>query len=86
MEVMLVTSSIRDLIRDRNRVADIPDFIAQGRDQGMQTLEQHLAQLVDNGSITVDTASASAADPAGFELHLKSLKKKPRSQRETQPV
>jgi twitching motility protein PilT len=87
MEVMLVTPTIRDLIRDRNRVADIPDFIAQAREQhGMQTFEQHLARLVASGAVTVDAASATAADPAAFELQLKSLKKKSRSQRETQPV
>jgi twitching motility protein PilT len=87
MEVMVVNPTIRDLIRDRNRVADIPDFIAQAREQhGMQTFEQHLAQLVESGTISVDTASATAADPAAFELQLKSLKKKSRSPRETQPV
>ena len=63
------------------------EVIAQAREQhGMQTFEQHLAQLVESGAITVDAASATAADPAAFELQLKSLKKKSRSQRETQPV
>jgi twitching motility protein PilT len=43
LEIMLVTSTIRDLIRDRNRTGEIRDHIAEGKDQyGMQTFDQCL--------------------------------------------
>ncbi|HSH45734.1 MAG TPA: PilT/PilU family type 4a pilus ATPase, partial [Longimicrobiales bacterium] len=47
VEVMVVTATIRDAILDPNRVDEIADFIAQGKEQyGSQTFDQHLMELV----------------------------------------
>ncbi|OGU02615.1 MAG: type IV pili twitching motility protein PilT, partial [Gemmatimonadetes bacterium RBG_16_66_8] len=74
LEVMIVTPTIRDLIRDRNRVSEIKDYIEEGRDQyGMQSFDQHLMDLVDDGSVTFETARAAASNPADFELKLRTL-------------
>jgi twitching motility protein PilT len=75
LEIMIVTPTIRDLIRDRNRVGEIREYIAEGRDQyGMQTFDQHLMDLVASGSVTFETARATASNPADFELQLKTLR------------
>jgi len=69
-EVMVVTSTIRDLIVDQ-RISEIRDFIAEGREQyGMQTFDQHLADLVTQGVVAFDVALAAATQPADFELRM----------------
>ncbi len=77
LEVMLVTPTIRDLILDKDRVGEIHDFIAEGREQyGMQTFDQHLTELVQNDEIDFDTALAAASRPADFELNLKTFRRR----------
>jgi len=74
LEVMLATAAIRDLIKDRNRVAEIKDYIEEGRDQyGMQSFDQHLMELVGTGAVTFETAKAAATNPADFELKLRTF-------------
>ncbi len=80
LEIMLVTSTIRDLIRDRNRVAEIRDYIAQGKDQyGMQTFDQHLMDLVESGDVTFEVARGAASNPSDFELQLRTLRRRSRT-------
>ncbi len=74
LEVMIATAAIRDLIRDRNRVAEIKDFIEEGRDQyGMQSFDQHLMELVSDGTVSYETALAASSNPADFELKIQML-------------
>jgi twitching motility protein PilT len=74
LEVMVATAAIRDLIKDRNRVAEIKDYIEEGRDQyGMQSFDQHLMELVGTGNVTFETAKAAATNPADFELKLRTF-------------
>ena len=69
-EVMIVTAAIRDLILEQ-RIGEIRDFIADGREQyGMQTFDQHLADLVTEGVVSFDVALAAATQPADFELKM----------------
>jgi twitching motility protein PilT len=76
LEIMICTATIRDLIRDRNRVSEIRDLIEEGRDQyGMQTFDQHLMDLVTAGAVTFETARAAASNPSDFELKLKTLRR-----------
>jgi twitching motility protein PilT len=82
-EVMIVTPTIRDLIID-NRVAEIRDYISDGHVQyGMQTFDQHLTQLVNDGEITFEVALAAATRPADFELNFRTLS---RGQRAPTPL
>ncbi len=77
LEIMIATSTIRDLIRDRNRVGEIKDYIEEGRDQyGMQSFDQHLMELVDSDTVTFETAMAAASNPSDFELKLKTFRRK----------
>ncbi len=76
-EIMICTPEIRERIRDRTRVAEIGDAIEAGRDEhGMQSLDQHLLELVSAGVITGDTAMAASTDAEEFGRKLKGLKRK----------
>jgi len=77
LEIMVATPTIRDLIRDRNRVAEIKDYIEEGRDQyGMQSFDQHLMELVNDETVTFETAKAAASNPSDFELKLKTFRRR----------
>jgi len=70
-EVMMVTPTIADCILDPERVSEIRDHIAQGREQyGMQTFDQSLADLVDRGEVSFEVARAAATSPSDFELRM----------------
>jgi twitching motility protein PilT len=76
LEIMICTPAIRDLIRDRSRVGEIKDYIADGRDQyRMQTFDQHLIDLVEGNMVTFEAAKAAASNPADFELQLKTFRR-----------
>ena len=66
-EVMIVTSTIRDLIAEGN-IVEIRDYIADGAQYGMRTFDQHLIELVNGNEVTFEVAKAAATNPADFEL------------------
>ena len=77
LEVMLVTPTIRELMLDRDRVGEIRDFIADGREQyGMQTFDQHLTDLVASDEIDFDVALAASSRPSDFELKMKTFRRR----------
>ena len=61
-EVMIATSAIRNLIRER-KTHQIYTLIQGGGDIGMQTLDQHLLRLHADGLITAEEALAKASNP-----------------------
>jgi twitching motility protein PilT len=74
VEVMVVTPLIRDLIMDEDRTGQIREAIAEGRDQyGMQTFDQHLMELVQQGLVSYDVARSAATRPADFDLQMRTL-------------
>lgn len=75
-EVMTVTPTIRALMLDKDRVGEIPDFIAAGREQyGMQTFDQHLADLVQHDEVEFEVALAASTRPSDFELKMKTFRR-----------
>jgi twitching motility protein PilT len=73
-EVMVVTGTIRDCIRDPERVPEIFDLIAEGRDHyGSQTFDQHLADLVREELVSFEVAKAAATNPSDFDLKMNFL-------------
>jgi twitching motility protein PilT len=71
VEVMRMTRSIRECIRDANRTAEIPDHIAKGRElMQMQTFDQHLLDLYQANKISLETAQAAASNPRDFATQL----------------
>jgi len=70
-EVLVVTPAVRDMIADGNRISEIRDYIAEGKEQyGMQTFDQHLAELVTSGEVTFETALEAATNPSDFKLKM----------------
>jgi twitching motility protein PilT len=71
-EIMINTPAIKDLILEGTRIAEIRDFIEEGREQyGMQTFDQCLADLVGRGEVTFEVAKAAASNPSDFELKMR---------------
>jgi twitching motility protein PilT len=74
VEVMRATATISDLILDPDRTDEIPDLIAEGREQyGSQTFDQHLMDLVSSDLVDFDIAKAAATNPSDFELKMRTL-------------
>ncbi|MFE4467555.1 type IV pilus twitching motility protein PilT [Leifsonia sp. NPDC056824] len=65
-EVMLTTPAIANLIRE-GKTYQIGSMMQAGRDLGMHTMDQHLADLVDSGAITRGAAFEKAHDPVGLD-------------------
>jgi len=64
-EVLNATSAVRNQIRE-NKTYQISSIIQTGTKQGMQTLDQSLARLVDRGLVTLDDARMKAKDVGEF--------------------
>jgi twitching motility protein PilT len=73
-EIMPVTLTMRDAIRDANRMDDIYELIEEGQSQyGSQTFDQHLMQLVREGLVDFQIAMAAANSPSDFDLKMNTL-------------
>lgn len=68
-EVLVANNAVRNLIRE-GKVHQIPNVIATGAAEGMITLDKQLVQLVTQGAITAEEASAWALDQKNFKLQL----------------
>ena len=64
-EIMVGTPAIRNLIRE-DKVAQMYSAIQTGRKDGMQTLDQHLTELVDKGIVSRQVARHKAVNKAAF--------------------
>ncbi len=65
LEILMGSVAIRNLIREQKSHL-INNAITTSRKEGMQLLDQHLAQLVGEGVVTADEAMRFAAEPANF--------------------
>ncbi|MEY9851718.1 twitching motility protein PilT [Leifsonia sp. EB41] len=64
-EVLKMTPAIANLIRE-GKTYQIASMMQAGRDLGMHTMDQQLADLVNRGVITHRTGMDKAHDPSGF--------------------
>src|SRR5438128_2492428 len=79
LEILIATGTARDMIKDPNRVPELQDYIRESREQYvMQTFDQHLMDLVGDGSVTDETAMAASSNPADFELQMRTLRRRSR--------
>lgn len=69
VEILMATSGVRNLIR-RGDDHQLRANIETGRLEGMQTLEQSLAELVRSGRISRETAYAHSSHPEDVRRHL----------------
>ena len=71
MEVMIVTQTVQEYVRDPARTEGLKDVIEKGRQQyGMQSFDQHLSDLYRSNTITLQTATHAATNPSDFERAL----------------
>ncbi|MDF1561525.1 MAG: PilT/PilU family type 4a pilus ATPase [Deltaproteobacteria bacterium] len=67
-EVMLTTRSIQEFIRDEERTGEIKDYLEKNRGLlGTQSFDQHLAELLSQGKVTLDVAKEAATNPSDLE-------------------
>lgn len=72
VEVMLNNPGIAGLIRD-NTVKQIPNAIAGGAEDGMQTFNMSLAQLLRDGLIREDDAMLASDNPDELKMNLQGI-------------
>ncbi|MDH3205479.1 MAG: PilT/PilU family type 4a pilus ATPase [Gemmatimonadota bacterium] len=71
VEVMIMTATIRDCVRDQDRMEEIGDLIEEGREHyGSQSFDQHLQELVQSKEVAFEVAKAAANNPADFDLKM----------------
>lgn len=73
MEVCIGTGRISEAIIDPDRTGTINDLIADGGYYGMQTFDQHLAELVQAGTISLDAALNAATNPQDLTVRLRAM-------------
>lgn len=66
LEIMRCNSALRNLIRE-DKIAQMFSAIQTGQSQGMQTLDQHLTQLVHDEVIAKEVARVVALDKSIFQ-------------------
>jgi twitching motility protein PilT len=64
-EIMITTPAIANLIRE-GKTYQIASMMQAGGDAGMHTMDQHLADLVNAGTIRRKAAEEKVHDPEGF--------------------
>lgn len=65
LEIMICTGAIRNLIRE-DKIAQMYSSIQTGQAKGMQTLDQHLVELVNNNIIAKNIANDAALNKTMF--------------------
>jgi len=74
VEVMVVTSTIREYIIDPDKTPLITQAIREGvSSHGMQSFDQSLMKLLSDGSITMEEALKNSSNPHEFSLRLKGI-------------
>ena len=72
IEIMVCTNRIRDFILDPDQASLIGDAIKEGDFYGMQTFDQALLNLYEDGLITLADAAQVASNPHDFKLLVQS--------------
>ena len=74
VEVMIATAFIRDCVIDKDRTSQIHGAIASGTSQyGMQTFDQSIFNLYQQGFVTVDEALRWASNVDEFKLKIQGI-------------
>ena len=72
LEIMRNTPVIKKLLLDGNTKA-IPDYIKEGREFGMQTFNQSLLDLFNQGLVSYEDALQSASNREEFKLNAQGM-------------
>jgi twitching motility protein PilT len=83
VEVLVMTGTIREYILDSDKTYLIRDAMEEGMYYGMQTFDQSLLRLYQDGKITLDDAVAMAHNAHDFKIKVRQLGIDPASLHET---
>jgi twitching motility protein PilT len=67
---MLTSKTIEMCIKNPEKTAEIPKYMAKSKDMGMQTFDQHLMELVRAKKIRMEEAMAAAEEAEQLERGL----------------
>ncbi len=73
VEVLVGTAAVRDAVLQGEVQQAIVRLMQEGDAYGMQTFDQHLMRLVQEGAVSYDDAKQAATSPADFELFMQTL-------------
>ena len=74
VEIMVSTGRIREMILEKSTTRAITEQISQGFDSyGMQTFDQSLMFLLQNGYITYEEALSQSSNPDDFALRVSGI-------------
>jgi twitching motility protein PilT len=65
LEIMVCNAALKHMIRE-DKIAQMVSVLQTGREEGMFTLDQHLAELVQNQVVAAETARSHAVDKSKF--------------------
>ena len=68
LEILLGTPTVRECIKDPERIEEIKQALQEGGARGMHTFDQHLAHLVQAGLMHEDDALQSATSPHELKI------------------
>jgi twitching motility protein PilT len=83
VEIMVMTGTVREYITDSDKTYLIRDAMEEGDYYGMQTFDQSLLRLYQDRLITLDDATAMAANAHDFKIKVRQLGIDPQSAAET---
>lgn len=78
-EIMINTPMVRKLL-EQGQLEKLPAAIENGREDGMQSFNQSLLALVNDGHITEEDALGAASNPEALRMNLKGIELKSGSQ------
>ena len=67
-EIMVATGRIQDFIVDPAQTGQIQQAIAEGEYYGMQTFDQALLKLIEEGRVEFEEALKASSRPQDFKL------------------
>jgi len=70
LEIMVTNGRIRQCIAEAEQTSDIEGIVAEGEYYGMQTFDQSLAQLMQEGVISLQEALAASSNPHDLRVML----------------
>ena len=72
VEIMINTPTVRKLL-EKNQIESLGTAIATGRDDGMQSFNQSLYNLIQDGFISEDEAMKHASNPESLRMNLQGI-------------
>jgi twitching motility protein PilT len=71
VEVMVATRYVQDSIRNAEKTQLLNEYIAEGKNYGMQTFDQCLLRMLREGIITKGVALSAATSPSDLDLQIR---------------